>query len=263
MTRILPVLRKWIFSLVNYLLLIFLAIVFLYPTLNMVKLSFLQHGPQGPFFSFHSYVILFEVPFGQYVENSLIIVSVTVLSGLIVNGLLAYMLARMQWRWSYLVVGFVIALLIIPFEAVAVPLVLLTNFLGWLDSLRVQIVPFIADPFSIFLFYQFWLKFPSQLEDAALVDGMGRLRIYWEIVVPNSRPAFATVAILKSLSLWDSYLWPLMVTRGPEFRPLTVGLRHAFGLGGVMAYATLMTVPVLILFVILQKWFVKSLTAQV
>jgi multiple sugar transport system permease protein len=188
---------------------------------------------------------------------------VTVLSGLVVNGLLAYMLARMQWRWSYLVVGFVVALLIVPFEAVAVPLVLLTNSLGWLDSLRVQIIPFIADPFSIFLFYQFWLKFPSQLEDAALVDGMGRLRIYWEIVVPNSRPAFATVAILKSLFLWDSYLWPLMVTRGPEFRPLTVGLRHDFGTRGAMAYATLMTVPVLILFVVLQKWFVKSLTAQI
>jgi multiple sugar transport system permease protein len=258
-----PALRKWVFNLINYLFLTFLAIIFLYPTLNMVKLSFLQYGPQGSFLSFRNYTILFEVPFGQYVENSLIIVSVTVMSGLIVNGLLAYMLARMQWRWSYLVVGLVVALLIVPFEAVAVPLVLLTNFLDWLDSLHVQIVPFIADPFSIFLFYQFWLKFPSQLEDAALVDGLGRLRIYWEIVVPNSRPAFATVAILKSLFLWDSYLWPLMVTRGPEFRPLPLGLRHDFGTGGAMAYATLMTVPVLILFVGLQKWFVKSLTAQI
>jgi multiple sugar transport system permease protein len=159
------------------------------------------------------------------------------------------------------VLGLVIALLIIPFEVLAVPLVLLTNRLGWLDSLYVQIIPFIADPLSVFLFYRFFVSIPRDLEEAALVDGMGRGWIFVRIVVPISRPVFATAAILKFLFLWDSYLWPVMVTRGPRYRPLTVGLRHSFGLSDLTAYATMMTLPTLILFVVLQKWFVKSVAA--
>ncbi len=256
--------RKQIHHLVSYLLMIFLALIFLYPTFNIIKLSLLPAGSQDPTISLQSYIGLFrEVPFERYFMNSTIVTLSTILLGLFVNSSIAYVMARTQWCWRYLILGLVIALMIIPFEALAIPLLLLTNFLGWLDSYHVQIIPFIADPFSVFLFYQFFINLSQDLEDAALVDGMGRFRIFWQIVMPVSRPVFATVAILKFLFLWDSYLWPVMVTRGPEFRPLTVGLRHSFGLSDLTAYATLMTIPTLILFLLLQRRFVKSLTAQV
>jgi multiple sugar transport system permease protein len=250
--------RRRIANLVSYMLMILLAYLFLYPTLNVIRVSL--GGPGG--LSLQNYMnVLRDIPFTRYFLNSTIIALSTIISGLFVNSLLAYVLARTRWRWRFLVLGLVIALLIIPFEALAVPLVLLTNKLGWLDSLHVQIVPFIADPLSIYLFYRFFINIPRDLEDAALVDGMGRLRIFLQIVVPISRQVFATVAILRFLFLWDSYLWPLMVTRGPEFRPLTVGLRHSFGLGDLTAYAVMMTLPALLLFLSLQTWFVKSMTA--
>ena len=243
-------------NILSYGMMIILAFVFLYPIVRMVWFS-LSSG-YGPSLSLVNYVELVrQVPFSRYFVNSIVIAGVTILAGLIVNSLLGYALARMRWRWASAIVGLMVALMIIPFEVLAVPLLLLTNSLGWLDSLHVQIIPFIADPFSVFLFYQFLLKFPRDLEDAAMVDGLGRFRTFWQIVVPNSLPVFAAAAILKFLFLWDSYLWPTMVTRGPEFRPLTVGIYGISDLSA-SAYGTLMTIPTIILFLLLQKWLLKG-----
>jgi multiple sugar transport system permease protein len=241
-----------------------LAVVFLYPTYNMVRMSLVQSGPQGPKISLQNYTELFgSVPFERYFANSLVVTLTTIALGLAVNSLLAYLMARARWRFHWLTLGAVVALMVIPLEALVIPLLLLTNTLGWLDSYHVQIIPFIADPLSVFLFYQFFRSFSRDLEDAALVDGLGRLRVFLQVVVPNSRPAFAAVAILRFLFLWDSYLWPVMVTRGPEFRPLTVGMRHALEFGHLTAYATLMTIPTVVLFLALQRRFMTSLAAQV
>jgi multiple sugar transport system permease protein len=130
----------------------------------------------------------------------------------------------------------------------------------------VQIIPFIADAFSIFLFYQFFINIPKELEEAALVDGASRVRIYWQVVVPLSKPVFATVAILTALANWNRFMWPLMVTRGIDVRPLTVGMQTFFGQdpriwGDLLAFASLITIPVLIVFLIFQKWFVQSVAS--
>ena len=137
------------------------------------------------------------------------------------------------------------------------------NRFGWLDSYHVQIIPFIANALSIFLFYQFFINLPKDLEEAALVDGAGFLRIYWSIFVPLSRPVFATVAILQFILRWGEFLWPLMVTRVEQYRPLPLALQQFFSQdpkmwGDIMAFAAMMTVPVLIIFLLFQKWFVQS-----
>jgi len=153
---------------------------------------------------------------------------------------------------------------------VAVPLLLLVNqfpwFNGattWIDSYQVQIIPFIADAFSIFLFYQFFLDIPKNIEEAALVDGASHLRIYWQLVVPLSRPVFASVAIWQVLTHLGDFLWPLLVTRGDTYRPLMVGMDVFFGQsplrwGDIMAFASMIILPVLIAFLLLQKWFLRS-----
>ncbi len=211
--------------------------------------------------------------FGRFMFNSVYISGVTVVLGLVVNSMAAYALARLKWKGRNLTLAIIVALLIIPFEAVAVPLMLLTTKLPWLDgtigwhnSFRVQIVPFVADAFSIFLFYQFFIGLPKDLEEAAIVDGADRFRIYWQIIVPLSRPVFATVAILKFLQYWGSYLWPLMVIQLPEYRPLTVAMQEFFGQyprlwGDTLAFASMITVPVLIVFALFQKWFVQSIAS--
>jgi multiple sugar transport system permease protein len=211
--------------------------------------------------------------FGLALFNSLLTVSITVALGVLVNSMLAYALARFKFRGRQTLLAVVIALIIIPFEAIAVPLLLLVNELpwfgaeglqrGWLDSYQVQVLPFIAHAFSVYLFYQFFVSLPKDLEEAALMDGAGRWRIYWSIVLPLCKPVIATVAVLQFLSRWGDLLWPVMAVRGEEFATLPLAMQTFFGQfprqwGDVMAFAVMATVPTLLLFIVFQRWFVKS-----
>jgi len=276
--------RKWLRISLNYLIMILLAVFFLFPIVFMlissVKNSEMQVvGDMGSLkaflpvgdIGFQNYRDVFaNLDFGGLMFNSVLIMLLTVILGLLVNSMFAYALARLRFKGRNLLLGIVVSLIIIPFEAVAVPLLLLVNKLPWfggattwLDSYHVQIIPFIADAFSIFLFYQFFITLPKDLEEAALVDGAGLFRIFWSIVIPLSRPIYATVAILQALFTWNRFMWPLMVTRGPGVRPLTVGIQSFFGQdpklwGDLMAFAAMITIPVLIVFLLFQKWFVQS-----
>jgi multiple sugar transport system permease protein len=203
------------------------------------------------------------MPFALFMFNSVFIMVLMVAGGLLVNSMIAYALARLRFTGRTVMISVIIALIIIPFEAIAVPLLLVVNRFGWLDSYQVQIIPFIADALSIFLFYQFFINLPKDLEEAALVDGASYFRIYWNIIVPLSKPVFATVAILQFILRWGNFLWPLMVTRTEQYRPLPLALQQFFSQdpkmwGDIMAFAAMMTVPVLILFLLFQKWFVQS-----
>jgi len=195
--------------------------------------------------------------------NSLIITSSIVVAGIVVNSLFGYALARMTFRGRGLLVGIVVALIIIPFQAIAIPLFFMMAKIQLLDTYLVQIVPFIASPFFTFLFYTFFLSIPKELEEAARVDGAGPLTIFWRVVVPLARPVYATVAILSFLFAWGELLWPVLVTRGPEVRPLPLGIAVFQTLppvqwGDIMAFATVMTLPLLVVFLAFQDAFVRS-----
>jgi len=280
--------RKAIRLTLDYLLMTLLAFFFLFPLIFMFVSSIKNNEMQvtqdmSSLYAFiprgeigiQNYIDVFvRVGFARLMFNSLLIVGAMVLLGLLVNSMIAYALARLRFKGRNLLLSVIVALIIIPFEAVAVPLLLLVNRLPWfggattwLDTYHVQIIPFIADAFSIFLFYQFFIGLPKDLEEAALVDGAGRFRIFWNIVLPLSRPVFATVAILQFLTHWGDFLWPLMVTRGIEVRPLTVGMQAFFGQdprlwGDLMAFASMITLPVLIVFLLFQKWFVQSVATS-
>ena len=266
---------------------ILLAIFFLFPIVFMIQSSFKNNEYQvitdmGSLRAFlpigdlgvQNYIDVFAAQdFGKLMFNSVFIMLITVISGLFINSMIAYALARLRFKGKSVLLRTIIALMIIPFESVAIPLLVMVNKLpwfggatSWLDSYHVQIIPFIADAFSIFLFYQFFIDIPKDLEEAALIDGASFFGIYWKIVLPLSRPIFATVAILQALYSWNRFMWPLMVTRGPEVRPLTVGIQSYFGQdpklwGDLMAFASLITVPVLIVFLLFQKWFVRSVAS--
>jgi multiple sugar transport system permease protein len=202
-------------------------------------------------------------PVLRYMWNSAVIVVSIVVVGIFVNSLAAFALSRMQFKGRDWVVMFIIALIIIPMESVAIPLLLMMAQFGWVDTYRAQIVPFIAHPFSIFLFYQFFASIPKDLDEAAYVAGASRLRTYWSIIMPLSLPTIATVAILQSLEYWNAYLWPLMVTRGSEARPVSLALAQFFGTpppiwGDIMAFSVLMSLPVLVVYFAFQRWFVQS-----
>ena len=204
-----------------------------------------------------------RVAFGRIFLNSLLINGAIVAGGLVVNSLAAYALARLRFPGRGLLLAAVLALLVIPLEAIAVPLFYELTALGGRDTYWVQVVPFVANALSIYLFYSFFLGLPHELEDAARVDGAGPLRIYLEIVVPAARPAFVAVAIVTFLLHWGLYLWPLMMTSSVEVRPLPLGMAAFRTLpplqwGDIMAFAVMMVTPAVLLFLALQRWFVSG-----
>jgi len=273
--------RKNISITLSYLLLIVIALFFLFPIVFMFVSSiknnetqiirdmssisaFIPYGELG----LKNYFDVFkQMPFGRFMFNSVFIVGSTVLMGLVLNSMIAYALARLRFKGRGLILSVIISLIIIPTEVVVIPLLLMVNRIGWLDSYQVQIVPFIVDAFSIFLFYQFFIGLPKSLDEAAKIDGANPFQVYWKIIVPLSKPVFATVAILQFLFRWGDFLWPLMVTRGYEYRPLPVAIQQFFSQdpkvwGDIFAFASMVTIPSLIIFLLFQKWFMRSVASS-
>jgi multiple sugar transport system permease protein len=230
--------------------------------------------------SLDNYTGVFETaPAGRFLLNSMLITVVTVVLGLVVNSMAAFALSRMRWRGRRVVLAAIIATLVVPFETFALPLVWWVNKLpwivmqdfvplysiGWLDTYRVQIIPFVANAFSIYLFYSYFQSIPKDLDEAARVDGAGWFRIYRGVIMPLAGPAIATVAILTFLPAWNSYLWPLMVVQSEDLRPVMVGVSYFQQLnvlwGQIMAYSTLITIPVLVFFIAFQRAFVSSIAS--
>jgi multiple sugar transport system permease protein len=200
-------------------------------------------------------------------RNSAIISGVIVAVGAFVNSMLGYSLARMRFRGRTILLTLIIALTIIPFEALAIPLLKAFAEVGWLNTFRVQILPFVANPFFIYLFYTFFLNIPSELEEAARIDGAGPVATFTRVVAPLAKPAYASVAILTFLFTWGQLLWPTMVTRGESVRPLPLGLfvfqtSPPLQWGAIMAFVTLMTLPVLLIFLIFQRRFVEGVASS-
>jgi multiple sugar transport system permease protein len=138
---------------------------------------------------------------------------------------------------------------------------------GWLNSYHVQIIPFLANSLSIFLFVQYFKSLPAELDEAARVDGASWFQIYRRIILPLSGPAIATVAILTFLqpNVWNAYLWPLLVVQEESIRPVMLGVAYFQQLdvawGEIMAYLSIITVPVLVFFLSLQRVFIESIAS--
>ncbi|MDR1635346.1 MAG: carbohydrate ABC transporter permease [Bifidobacteriaceae bacterium] len=231
--------------------------------------------------SLDNYAEVFDrVPVGRFMLNSVIVTVATVGLGLIVNSMAGFALSRLEWRGRKIALSAIIATLIIPIEAIAVPMMywvtklprlvweegMLKYAWGWLNTYEAQFVPFVANAFSIFLFTQYFSTIPPSLDEAARVDGASWFQIYRKIIVPLSGPAFATVAILTFLPAWNQYLWPAMVVQKEQLRPVMIGMQYFFqenvAWGEVMAYTSMITIPVLLVFLVFQKAFVSSIAAS-
>ena len=264
----------------TYLVMIVLTLVFVAPILYMVIGSFkpsdkVLNGLAGFIpedLSLDNYTGVFDrfnSPATGYFYNfyltSFIVSVVVVLGGLVVNSMAAYALARLRWRGRNGVMLAVILLVIVPFEAIAVPLFYLLN--DNRNTYYVQFTPFIAQALSVYLFYTFFVGLPKQLEEAARVDGAGPWRTFFYIVVPMSKPVFASVTILTFLSSWGAFLWPVMMVDQPAFRPLPLEISVFQGQpptdwGQIFAFGVMLVLPLLIVFLVFQRWFVQSVASS-
>lgn len=206
-------------------------------------------------------------PMLRYLMNSMIVLVATVILGLLFNSMAAFVLARGKLRGRSVFLAAIIGLYIIPQESIVMPLVSIVTKMGLIDTFAVQILPWTASPLYIFLLYQFFVQIPDEIYDAATMDNAGPFSIYWRIFLPMSMPALATVAILQGIEAWNQYLWPIMVTHSSEVRPIAVGIAGYFGADTIywnLAFtgSVMMMVPVLIFYLLFQRWFVASMVSS-
>ncbi|MBI0063866.1 MAG: carbohydrate ABC transporter permease [Bifidobacteriales bacterium] len=279
-------------SIGGWLVRILFACLFAFPLIFMVVSSFKPDDeimadlssvkaflPTGNV-SLDNYAQVFtRVPAGRFLLNSVFITLVTVVLGVLVNSMAAFAIQRLNIRFKKIIFTFILATLMVPFETYAIPLLWWINQLprpaidqfglyftrGWMDTLTIQIIPFIANAFSVYLYMQYFETIPKDLDEAAKVDGAGWFRIYSRIVMPLSGPATATVVILSFLPMWNQYLWPLMVVQSENNRPVMIGVQYfqqmTTSWGQIMAYSSLITLPIIAVFVIFQRQFVSSIAA--
>jgi len=205
------------------------------------------------------------MPFGRFYLNSAIqAVSVTALQ-LLTASLAAYAFARLRFRGRDLLFMLYLATMMIPFPVTMIPNFVIMRYLNWIDTFRALILPPAFSAFSTFLLRQYFMSIPVEMDDAARVDGASSFRIWWQIILPLSGPALATLAIFTFLGQWNSFLWPLIVTNSEKMRTLPVGLATFQGQYSVqwhllMAGSVIAVLPILVIYIAGQRWFVRGIT---
>lgn len=203
--------------------------------------------------------------FGQYFLNSTIVAVVVTAGNLLFCAMVGYALAMLEFRGKRALFAVIIGTLMIPGLVTFVPLFVLVVNAGLAESLLALILPFLVAPFGVFLMRQFILTLPKDLVDAARVDGAGELRIFAQVILPLTTPALATLGILTFLGSWNNFLWPLVVAQREDMYTLPVALalfsigQNATQYGLLLAGATVVVLPVLIVFLIFQRRFIEGI----
>ncbi|MFC9929524.1 carbohydrate ABC transporter permease [Streptomyces sp. NPDC127190] len=255
-------------------LLLVLAVVFLVPFYLLLRngLSSEQDitSPQWTFLPHEvrwgNVAELFQdpsVPFARSLLNSALIAVATTAGTLLLASLAGYGLARIPYRHANKVFYGILGTLLVPAAVTFVPSFVLVSSLGWVSTLRGLIVPTLFSAFACFVFRQYFLGFPRELEDAAQVDGLGYWRTYWLVVVPNARPVFAAVGTIVFLGAWNSFLWPLVIGQDRNAWTVQVAL-SAFTTSQVVRLhelflaAVVSVLPLLVVFLCFQRWIVAG-----
>jgi multiple sugar transport system permease protein len=248
-------------------------LVFLLPVLWMVSASFMTRSDilsapvklWPPDWRPQNYVEIFsDFNLGHYLLNSVFVTGSIVGLNVFFCSMVGYGLAKFDFPGKSLVFGFVLSTIMVPFSAILIPLYLIVRSFGWINTYQAQIVPFAMTALGIFLMRQFMLSIPDEYIDAARVDGATEFGIFFRIVLPLSFPALTTLAILTFVTYWDEFLWPLVVTTTDEYRPLTVGLakfleQYQTEWHLLMAGAVVAALPVVLLFLLLQRKFFEAM----
>ncbi|MEJ2753503.1 MAG: carbohydrate ABC transporter permease, partial [Chloroflexota bacterium] len=248
-----------------------IAFTFLYPFLWMFvatvkpETEIAEVGLLAQSYGFHNYNILLErIPILRALLNSFIVAVASTAAVLVFCSMAGYALARLKFKGRGLVHNVILFTMVMPFQLTLIPLYVLMVRFGWVDTYAALILPYTMSAFAILLFRQFFLQIPQDLIDAARLDGLGELKILFRIFWPLSKPVLITVGIVHFMGIWNEALWPLIVIRDkmmmtmPQMVALFAVAGQAEGQFGVqLAGAALMTVPVVIAFIFLQRYFIE------
>lgn len=208
--------------------------------------------------------VLTEVPLPRYLLNSAIVSVIVTVISLFTHSMAAYALARLRFPGRGIAFSMIISTLLVTIPVILVPLFLIVKQLGLLDSYAGLIVPMIFNAFGIFLLRQFYVTVPNELEEAAVIDGCGYWRRYWNIILPLSKPALATLAVLFFLANWNAFLWPLTITQSEDLRVVQLGLstlsgQYSSAFNYILAAAVIAAIPTVVAFLAAQRSLVESM----
>jgi multiple sugar transport system permease protein len=266
--------KKIVWTVLRYALLLFLTVVFVFPFYLMLRNGLATDqeitSPHWTFFPttlhFENIQELFsdpDVPFMDGLINSATIATLQTIGQILISALAGYGLARIPYRWSNVVFFAILLTLMIPSAVLYVPTYVIVSYLGWVNTLQGLVVPGIFAGFTTFLFRQFFLSFPHELEEAGRIDGLGYMGIFWRIVVPNSYGIIAALSVITFITSWNSFLWPLVVGQDQSAFTIQVVLSnflnaqvlnlHELFMGAIVA-----TLPLIIIFLLLQRYIVEG-----
>lgn len=278
-----PTWSVWLNTIVRYALLTLFALFFVVPFGWMFLAAF---KPQLEIFqfifplswktfipqtwtleNFQGLMQLEPYPFPYYIWNSLFVAFAVTLCSLVVNAMAAYAFAKLRFPWQNALFAIFLSTTIIPFEVIAIPLYLEMKTFNWVNSYQALIIPWIANAMGIFLLRQFFAEIPRDLIEAAQIDGCSHLSAFRRIVLPNAVPAMITFALIRFQASWDAFFWPLIVASNPEKRVVQVAIasfateaQTRWGL--TFAATTLATLPILIVFILLQRYYVQGVVTS-
>ncbi|GIF50437.1 carbohydrate ABC transporter membrane protein 2 (CUT1 family) [Asanoa ferruginea] len=268
--------RRWLPFSPWHLVLVPVALLFALPLAWLVMSSFMTNAqinkfpptiiPDSLHLDGYRYV-LNNALFPRWFLNSSIVALVVVVGNLVFGVLAGYAFARLRFGGSKTMLTLMLGTLVIPFQITMIPTFLIMKKLGLIDTLGALIVPSLVTPFAVFLFRQFFLSLPREIEEAAWIDGCSRLKALWLVVVPLARPALGTVAVLTFLTTWNDLAWPLIAINNDHNYTLQLGLatfqgQHRTQWSAVMAGNLIAVVPVLVAFLATQRTFIQSLTSS-
>lgn len=208
-----------------------------------------------------------ELEFWRPIANSLGIAIVTVTIAVLINSMIAFALSRQKFAGRDILFILVLSTLLIPFEAIMVPMFLVVQRIGLDDTFPGIFLPWVADAFIIFLLRQHFKEVPDELQDAAIIDGCTPFQIYWKVFMPNIKPALISAGFIKFMYSWDAYIWPLIITRDPKKSVVAIAIARLFTDQDILwefvfAGSFLATIPIVLLFFFLQRYYIQGVTTS-
>jgi len=211
--------------------------------------------------------LLVELEFWRPIANSLGIAIMTVTIALFIDSMIAFALSRLKFPGRDMLFVLILSTLLIPFEAIMVPMFLVVQKIGLDDTYMGIFLPWVADAFIIFLLRQHFMELPDALQDAAIIDGCTPFQIYWKVFLPNIKPALVSAGFIKFMYSWDAYIWPLIITRDPKKSVVAIAIARLFTDQDILweyvfAGSFLATIPILLLFLFLQRYYIQGVTTS-
>ncbi len=203
----------------------------------------------------------------QVFKNTFVYIALILVLDLLLNSICGYALAKFEFKGRGMMLNFIVALMVMPMEAIMLPLYIEMSQLGWVNTLTALVIPFVAKCFSIYMFRQFFCDIPDELLEAAALDGASPVRTFFTVVMPISKTVYATVFILDFVAHWNDFMWPFLVMTGENKRTIQLAIQVFFGTqpihySAIMAALVVSAVPMLLMFIFMQKYYIEGIASS-